>query len=245
LSGEPDRAAPQEPDVHETDADAIDRPAVDASLDNVTASLNPAAASPPDSAEVRSASAAASEPPLAAALEQVGQLDEAELAPDHAAFQALDPRSVTLDRIGSFIFTAALAIGALIATAASLALRSQMGWWWLSIPGGCGLLILGLAWLAYYWPGISYRYARYRLAETGLEIRRGVLWRHQISVPAARVQHVDVAEGPLQRQFGLASLVVHTAGTTNASVTLEGLAYPTAQALRDELIRQRESLDVI
>lgn len=160
-------------------------------------------------------------------------------------FSSLDERSVTLDRITSFIVTAVVATGVLIAIAVSLTLRQRMGWWWLVIPAGGGLFVILLAWLAYYWPGLTYRFARYRLAETGLEIRRGVLWRHQISVPAARVQHVDVSQGPLQRQFGLASLVVHTAGTSNASVTLEGLAFETAQALRDELIRQRESLDVI
>lgn len=171
-------------------------------------------------------------------------LSEEPVEPEQSTFCSLDPRSIKLDRIGDFIAVAFLAVGALVAAGFSITLRQWIGSWWITIPIACLLLVLLLAWVAYFWPTLAYRHTKWRLVETGLEIHRGVLFRHQLSVPAARVQHVDVAQGPLQRKFELGSLIVHTAGTSNASVTLDGLAFDTAKELRDQLVRQRESLDV-
>lgn len=103
-----------------------------------------------------------------------------------------------------------------------------------------GLLLCG----AHVWPKLTFRNTRWRLNETGLEIQRGVWWKHQIAVPTARVQHVDVSQGPVQRLFELGTLTIHTAGTSNASVELTGLEHSQALRLRDRLIEQKESLDV-
>ena len=61
-------------------------------------------------------------------------------------------------------------------------------------------------------------------------------WRSEISVPKSRVQHTDVSQGPLQRRFGLATLVLHTAGTQHAAVSLSGLSHEAALQIRDYLI---------
>ena len=45
--------------------------------------------------------------------------------------------------------------------------------------------------------------------------------------------------------FGLGTLIVHTAGTQNASVMLAGLEYTTAMWLRDRVVRQRKTVDVV
>ena len=47
---------------------------------------------------------------------------------------------------------------------------------------------------------------------------------------------LDVSEGPIERSFGLATLVIHTAGTEQAAVSLGGLARDTAFRVRDWLI---------
>jgi len=109
-----------------------------------------------------------------------------------------------------------------------------------------GWLVLGgsLVWFSHFWPPIEHRHVRWRMNETGLEIHRGVLWRHRIAVPLARVQHVDVGQGPLQRLFDLGTLTLHTAGTQFASIELEGLQHSVALQLRDRLIEQKDSLDV-
>ena len=94
--------------------------------------------------------------------------------------------------------------------------------------GGAGLG----AWLG------RLRWARtwWRLDSVGLHVRRGVWWRLEALVPRSRVQHLDVERGPLERQFQLATLVVHTAGTQTAALRLSGLEDQDAVALRDALI---------
>ena len=75
-----------------------------------------------------------------------------------------------------------------------------------------------------------------RLDADGLEYEHGWLWRHHISVPRSRIQHTDVTQGPYERRFGLATLVVYTAGTEHASIPIEGLSHETALAFRDALL---------
>ena len=61
-------------------------------------------------------------------------------------------------------------------------------------------------------------------------------------VPFVRVQHLDVVRGPLDKMFGTATLVVHTAGTHNSIITLPGLDPERASEIRD-IIRQHVRSD--
>lgn len=160
-------------------------------------------------------------------------------------FHSLDPRSIQFNRLVSFIFTVVVGVAFSIA---SLIVTLAMGGiaWVPMLVMGTGIVITGfLLWLTIVWPRWEYDRASWRLDELGLQIRRGVIWRHQISIPIARVQHADVSQGPLQRQFGLGKLTVHTAGTQNASVPIEGLAHETAIEMRDTLVAQRKSGHVV
>jgi hypothetical protein len=84
-------------------------------------------------------------------------------------------------------------------------------------------------------PARKYRRIGYALSDRTIRIVRGYLFHIDTVVPFVRVQHIDVARGPIERLFGVASLVVHTAGTHNSVVTLPGLAPATAAALRDTI----------
>ena len=53
--------------------------------------------------------------------------------------------------------------------------------------------------------------------------------------PGEVVQHIDVLRGPVDKLFGTASLVVHTAGTHNSIVTLPGLSPDRAAEIRDDI----------
>ena len=85
----------------------------------------------------------------------------------------------------------------------------------------------------------------WKLDQDGFATRRGGLWRNETLVPVSRVQHLDLERGPLERQLGLATLVVHTAGTRMAAVKLPLLALEDAQALRERLARQFETDDAL
>jgi len=153
------------------------------------------------------------------------------------ALRTLDPRFLTAERVSGLILCALVAGGGLIALTMDLAL----GWWdgsaraaaWAAL----GLLTPALGWGALGWPPIAIRAVRYRYGPGGIEIRRGVWWRRTIMIPAARIQHTDVTQGPLLRRFGLATLTVHTAATKATSVSLPGLAHGDALRVRDALTR--------
>jgi membrane protein YdbS with pleckstrin-like domain len=156
------------------------------------------------------------------------------MVPD--GFERLDPRIIDVRRTAGLITTAVLAALALIGLG-SLGFATQPSWMVLGLGAGGWLAAsLLLAWWLWRWPAIAYRYASYRLDASGIEIRRGVVWRSIINVPRSRVQHTDVSQGPIERGHGLSTLIIHTAGTAHAQVALPGLARPVAISLRDQLL---------
>ncbi|MDH5834251.1 PH domain-containing protein [Luteimonas kalidii] len=94
-------------------------------------------------------------------------------------------------------------------------------------------------WLAYR----QYACTRWRLDGHGYTLRRGRLWQRETFVPRSRVQHLDLQRGPLERRFGLATLVVHTAGTRHNAVSTAGLGEDDAEWLRDQLAQWIEADD--
>lgn len=156
--------------------------------------------------------------------------------------QPLDPRSVTAGRLGGWTFTLVLlvvagggALAVLIGTRAPLV--SWIG------SGAIALLIFGpLALASQVGPAVRYRTTWLRLDDDGLEYQHGWLWRHHISVPRSRIQHTDVTQGPYERRFGLATLVIHTAGTAHAAISIEGLSHGTALAFRDALLARPDGV---
>ena len=91
-------------------------------------------------------------------------------------------------------------------------------------------------------PERTYRRLRYRLTGRLLQVMRGWLVHSDTVVPLVRVQHLDVVRGPLEKMFGTATLVVHTAGTLNSTVTVPGLAPDRAAEIRD-VIREHVRTD--
>ena len=84
-------------------------------------------------------------------------------------------------------------------------------------------------------PHRIYRRWGYDMGDAQLRVLRGYLWRTDTIVPFNRIQHIDVAQGPVQRLFDLSTLIVHTAGTHNSIVTLPGLATSDAEAMRETI----------
>lgn len=80
-----------------------------------------------------------------------------------------------------------------------------------------------------------YQARGYQMGEDRLRVVRGMIFRRDTVVPFGRVQHIDVHQGPIERGYGLATLVLHTAGNHNASVSLPGLAHDDALTMREEI----------
>lgn len=84
-------------------------------------------------------------------------------------------------------------------------------------------------------PERIYRRLGYAIDDRLLRTVRGWLFHTDTVVPFVRVQHIDVTRGPIDKLFGTASLVVHTAGTHNSVVTLPGLRPERAAEIRDTI----------
>jgi membrane protein YdbS with pleckstrin-like domain len=115
-----------------------------------------------------------------------------------------------------------------------------------TVPPGiasCAAALLLGAW-AIWMPRRRYRSWGYRLDEDELHIRSGLWVRSLTVVPFGRVQHIDVTQGPLERRFGVATLILHTAGTRNSAVVLPGLGFNDAGRIRD-IIRSKIRQDLI
>lgn len=88
--------------------------------------------------------------------------------------------------------------------------------------------------------GFAYILLRYRswqvtVREEELLLRRGVFREKTTFVPRNRIQHIDVEARLIERVFGLARIVVYTAGSPHSSVIVPGLDRADASELRERL----------
>jgi membrane protein YdbS with pleckstrin-like domain len=144
---------------------------------------------------------------------------------DGEALTPLHPNFVKVVRIGWIVAALPLAIGALVLESAELLPRGAF-----LVPV---LLLTALAILRV--PLRRYQARGYHLGADRLRVAKGLLFRSDTVVPFGRVQHIDVRQGPIERAYGLGTLVLHTAGNHNASVSLPGLGYGDALAMREEI----------
>lgn len=131
-------------------------------------------------------------------------------------------------RIHSVLFWLPLSIAAIVADQLLLRTTPFAGVPSLFVPA-LGVLAVILL------PNRRYRRLGYVLHPKLLQVVRGWMFHIDTIVPLVRVQHIDVTRGPLDKAFGTATLVVHTAGTHNSIVTLPGLHPDKASAIRDEI----------
>src|SRR5688500_16806990 len=132
-------------------------------------------------------------------------------------FLPLDPRVVTLWRLGSAVGFGIPLAAALAACAAAWLMRPE-----LLLPAAVATTVVAalFAWGVAVRPGRAYRAWGYRIDDRVLELRSGVVFQVSQLLPLARLQHVDLRRGPLERSLGLASLALHTAGTREATLHL-------------------------
>ena len=104
----------------------------------------------------------------------------------------------------------------------------HLGWAAVAVLVVLVLIVLG-AW-------VSWRFSRYRLGSTLIELRTGVLFRQHRQVRFDRIQAVDVGRPLLARLVGLSEVVVQSAGGRDANLKLAFLGDPTARAVRERLV---------
>lgn len=103
-------------------------------------------------------------------------------------------------------------------------------------PGTVVILACVVVATAAMWTVERGRYRAWGYAERDedLVVRRGLLVRNVSVVPYGRMQFIDVAAGPVDRLFDLATVQLHTAAAAS-DARIPGLRLADAQRLRDRL----------
>ena len=68
-----------------------------------------------------------------------------------------------------------------------------------------------VGWFIVVLPPLALRFRRHEIRSTAVFIQRGFLTRRRAIVPLARVQFVTSRRGPIERKFGLGTVVLQTA----------------------------------
>ncbi|MCV2368356.1 PH domain-containing protein [Roseateles oligotrophus] len=106
----------------------------------------------------------------------------------------------------------------------------------MATASGLALCLAGST-LACLYAGQRFAHYRAELHEgEGVVLHSGVWWRSEVWVPTARLQHLDVSQGPLGRRWGMAILSLHTAGSHDHHTRIHGLPLAEAHALRERLL---------
>ncbi|MEO6651111.1 MAG: PH domain-containing protein [Ilumatobacteraceae bacterium] len=135
-------------------------------------------------------------------------------------FELLDPAYARVRLVA--------AVGAAAAVTATMAVTSIM--WSSPVPLVIGSIVLLLVLAIGTAQRIETNHMAYLVREHDVSFRSGVIGRTVATVPFARVQHVSIDRGPIDRRFGLAALQLSTAG---GRIAVPGLRTEVADQLKE------------
>ncbi|WP_329482449.1 PH domain-containing protein [Kribbella sp. NBC_01484] len=146
-------------------------------------------------------------------------------APSDVSWTPVSPKLAAVRRLNAAIMAGVLGLAALFG------LGLTLGW----VYGGLALLV-ALAALGWSWVliGRNQRSWKYAERDDELLVSHGIMFRELVVVPYGRMQFVDVAAGPLERAYGIATVELHTA-TPATDAKIPGLHPDEAGRLRDRL----------
>ena len=81
------------------------------------------------------------------------------------------------------------------------------------------------------------------MRDDALLVQQGVLFQHTVAIPRHRIQHADLRQGPVERAWGLTTLVIFTAAGVGVDGAIPGLDEDVAEQLRDELLKRVDTGD--
>lgn len=102
---------------------------------------------------------------------------------------------------------------------------TQLDWMTLLlIPFG---ISLGVAWAILYYLRFTYW-----VEEGSIIVERGVIQRERLQVPFAKIQAINLFQGPVQQVFGLTGIQVDTAGSSGSEFKIVAMRRDAAESLR-------------
>lgn len=88
----------------------------------------------------------------------------------------------------------------------------------------------------------SFKRKKYAVREKDILYSTGWLFQSLHMVPFNRLQHCAVNMGPIEREFGLASVSLYTAASEGKDITIHGLKQEEAEQIRNLIIQQIQPL---
>ncbi len=136
-------------------------------------------------------------------------------------FENVHPNHLKVRWIGDFIFAAIVVL-----VASSILTMTDAPRW---IPVAAAGVLLVLTALAALIQKFEVDKLGYLVRERDFSYRQGVIFTSVNTMPYARVQHVSIDRGPVERMFGLATLTMKSAG---GDVVVGGLPPDVADRLK-------------
>lgn len=126
-------------------------------------------------------------------------------------------KALTVWRISGVI---KIAISWILAGAAIFLLHIFNGPIWIT------LLLIAIELISTYFivflvPKLRWQRWRYDVREEEIELQEGIFIIKRTLIPMVRVQHVDTVQGPILRNYQLASVIINTAATAHEIPALE------------------------
>ena len=147
------------------------------------------------------------------------------------AFVSVDPRYLRASLVGTTVTATVVLIGgSVIAWQAEQTLAAA------AVAGGILVLIALSAMMRVF----EVRRLAYQVRQHDISMRSGVIQHRVESLPFARVQHVRVNRGAIERALGLATLQISSAGP---NITIPGLAEAEAARIK-LLVTQRAGMEI-
>ena len=151
---------------------------------------------------------------------------------DNVALTPIDPSYLKVLRWEWFIFSAILGILVAILLYFVKPLHQVL---WISVfTGGWVLIVAAWFWLQ----DKSFSTKAFAIREKDVIYRNGWIIQSTHTCPFNRIQHSAVTIGPLEKRFGLASLVLYTAGSNEADLRIRGLQEASAWTLKEWITKK-------
>ncbi|MGC4191735.1 MAG: PH domain-containing protein [Thermomicrobiales bacterium] len=101
--------------------------------------------------------------------------------------------------------------------------------WTVGIPVAIALVGCAIAWGDAV---VRYRIWRYEIRTDEVDLQHGLITRRRQLVPMARIQHVDTRQGPVERYYGLATVLFFTAA---GGMEIPALSVEHAAEVRNQI----------
>ena len=92
----------------------------------------------------------------------------------------------------------------------------------------CGLIVLSMV--------LDYWFYSFQISQDSIQVKRGYVTRKRLTLYFDRVQQADISQPIYFRPFGLAILVLESAGSTKQEVNIPGLRLLEAEQLKSKIL---------